>query len=886
MSSFGEVLSKLKGDVKMRRSWIVTVAVCLVVGVMQVKTVSSAEIPTAGEYINSVGMKFVRIEPGSFRMGVGDTPLPHELTNHRGTQFEGDFDEKPNHTVKITRPFYMGIYEVTNFQYELFKSEHKKLRGKDKGLSMDDDEAVINVNWYDAQAFCQWLCDLEGLPYRLPTEAEWEYACRAGTTTQFNTGDSLPKEFRKNAGMVGTPVDVPLYVGKTTPNPWGLYDMHGNVEEWCYDWYGPYKSGPRIDPVGYDEGDFKVLRGGSHGTHIYYLRSANRMGTVPEDKHWLIGFRVVLGEMPKTKPLALPEPPLNQRNVIQRDPAVVAKGPDPDKPYFKGPRKYETVPTWANGPIFAGHNHCPAIVECPNGDLLAIWYTGIGERERNMAIAASRLPWGAKEWQPASPFWDPPDRNDTALSLWFDGKKTIYHFNSMSVSSNWACMAVVMRTSTDSGATWSRPRLILPEHDGLHQVSEGVIRMNNGSIAITHDGGHTLWVSSDEGLTWSNPGGTIRGNHPTVAQLKDGTLIGLGRGSAIDGKMPMSISTDGGKSFSYKATEFLPINGGQRLVLLRLKEGPLFMASFSNPFDAPEASVMVTDSLGNRHRVGELFGAVSLDGGKTWPYKRVISPDGPPITTECTDGGAVTLSGLSSEHRGYMSVCQGLDGVINLISSREHYAFNMKWLMTPPPPPAPPVRVKHEVETFTGPTNFDLDNWFDYKSYTGGFNRKGQYTIDSIMPYGGINRVIGTGSFEATFVFDNISPHPGLRGLDISFGFKDKLCRTWFLGANNKQMCVYFKDVPGEGKVKLPRGEPVKFSKVPKSLKAKFVWNEKTRRCRVFYGFNGSEPTTEMPRSKAGLVLTEPFSESNAAYVLMTEGNLDVEHFEIKPLEP
>jgi len=97
-------------------------------------------------------------------------------------------------------------------------------------------------------------------------------------------------------------------------------------------------------------------------------------------------------------------------------------------------------------------------------------------------------------------------------------------------------------------------------------------------------------------------------------------------------------------------------------------------------------------------------------------------------------------------------------------------------------------------------------------------------------------------------------------------------------------MCVYFKDVPGEGKIKLPRGEPVKFSKVPKSLKAKFVWNEKTRaNVGVFLtGFQTvAEPTTEMPRSKAGLVLTEPFSESNATYVLMTEGSLDVEHFEI-----
>lgn len=872
----------------MRRGWMVIVVVCLVVGVMQVRTVSSAEMPTADEYTNSVGMKLVRIKPGSFKMGVGNTPLPHELTNHRGTQFEGDFDEKPNHTVRITKPFYAGIYEVTNFQYELFNPEHKKLRGKDNGLSTEDDEAVINVNWYEARAFCQWLSDLEGLEYRLPTEAEWEYACRAGTTTHYYTGGILPKEFHKNAGMVGTAVDVPLSVGKTQPNKWGLYDMHGNVEEWCYDWYGPYGKRRQKDPVGYISGDFRVLRGGSHGTHIYYLRSANRMGTVPENKHWLIGFRVVLGEMPKTKPLAPPGPPLNQRNVVPRDPVVVAKGPDPKKPYFEGPRQFVRIAKEANGPVFAGHNHCPAIVECPNGDLLAIWYTGIGERERNMAVAASRLVWGAKEWQPASPFWDPPDRNDTALSLWFDGKKTIYHFNSLSISSNWARMAVVMRTSTDSGATWSKPRLILPDHNVSVQISEPVIRLNDGGIAITHDGGRTLWVSHDEGLTWTNPAGTVSGNHPSVVQLDDGRLFGLGRGGAIDGRMPASISTDGGNTFTYSASEFPPIGGGQRLVLLRLKDkkDALFFASFGSVGGVPATPAMITDSEGNKHQVKELFGAVSFDGGKTWPFKRVISPGGTPITVECTDGGAITLSDLSSEHRGYMSVCQSLDGVIHLISSRQHYAFNLKWLMTAPPPPGPPVRVKHEVETFNGPKDFDLDGWFDYKSYTGGFNGKGQYTIDSIMPYGGINRVIGTGSFEATFVFDNISSHPGLRGLDISFGFKDKLCRTWFLGANDKQMYVYFKDVPGEGKVKHPRREPVKFSKVPKSLKAKFVWNEKSRRCRVFYGFNGDEPTTEMPQSKAGLVLTEPFSESNAAYVLMTEGSLDVEHFEIKPLEP
>ncbi|MHC4755232.1 MAG: formylglycine-generating enzyme family protein, partial [Planctomycetota bacterium] len=371
----------------MRTSVLLTVALLVAVA-----TAGNAEMPTEKEFVNSIGMKFTRIEPGTFTMGVGKTPLPVELTHQRGTQPEGDFDETPNHTVEITKPFYVGIHEVTNYQYELFDSEHKKLRGKDEGLSKEDDEAVINVNWYEAQAYCEWLSDKEGLPYRLPTEAEWEYACRAGTTTPYHTGNTVPDSFRKNATMAVKAKHVPLHVGKISPNFWGIYDMHGNVEEWCNDWYGPYKKDRQVDPVGYVSGDFKVTRGGSHATDVYYLRSANRLGTVPEDKHWLIGFRVVIGEMPKTKPLPLPEVPLNQQNVVQRDRKLISKGPDRDKPYFKGPRQFVKIPKEAErGPLFAGHNHCPAIVECPNGDLLTIWYTGIGERERNMAIAASRL---------------------------------------------------------------------------------------------------------------------------------------------------------------------------------------------------------------------------------------------------------------------------------------------------------------------------------------------------------------------------------------------------------------------------------------------------------------------------------------------------------------
>jgi formylglycine-generating enzyme required for sulfatase activity len=130
-------------------------------------------MPTADEYTNCIGMKLVRIEPGRFKMGFGDNALADGVRTGNEQFPNGDFDEHPTHKVKITRSFYAGIYEVTNKQYELFRPKHKKLRGNP---SPGDNDAVINVNWYDAWAFCQWLSDKDGLPYRLPTEAEWEYA--------------------------------------------------------------------------------------------------------------------------------------------------------------------------------------------------------------------------------------------------------------------------------------------------------------------------------------------------------------------------------------------------------------------------------------------------------------------------------------------------------------------------------------------------------------------------------------------------------------------------------------------------------------------------------------------------------------------------------------
>jgi formylglycine-generating enzyme required for sulfatase activity len=633
-------------------------------------------------------MEFVRIAPGVFSMGYDGTELPKDVTEKAWLAF-GDTDERPVHDVTISQAFYMGVVEVTNEQFEAFEPDHNALRGKLR-FSTDEDEAVVFVSWHDAVAFCEWLAEKEGLPYRLPTEAEWEYACRAGTTTLFSMGDALPPEYLQNPGQswfpdpvraVDSPV-VPLHVGKTAPNAWGLHDMHGNVEEWCLDWYGPYTDGPQTDPVGLADGDFRVARGGSHSTEPYYLRTANRAATLPEDRTWVIGFRVVIGEMPKTVPLPVPSPARWKEDVRDSRPADYGSRMDPEIPYFNGPQEYVKVPDDAMGPIFAHHNHCPALVECPNGDLLAIWYSCVEERGRELCIVASRLRYGQEEWDEAEMFWDAPDRNDHASALWFDGDKTLYHFNGLSVTATWGSLATIMRTSTDNGATWSKARIIVPEHGPRHMPIESVFRTAEGAIllpcdAVTGgDGGSAIHLSYDKGETWTDPGGTIAGIHAGVVQLKDGRLMAFGRGDTINERMPKSISTDMGKTWSVEPSPFPPIGGGQRLVLTRLQEGPLFFASFAT-------EVLFTDTTGAERKGVGLFGALSFDDGETWPVRRLITDDGAGRQVAAMDGNLFLMDGDHAEPRGYMSVCQGADGTIHLISSRQHYQFNLAWLKTP-----------------------------------------------------------------------------------------------------------------------------------------------------------------------------------------------------------
>ncbi len=644
-------------------------------------------IPDDQEYTNSLGMKMVRIEPGSFEMGFEGGELPEDLTGGKPHRRFGDFDETPRHQVRIREPFYISELQITNSQYENFDPSHEVLRGKN-GISAQDKEAVVHVSWHDAVAFCEWLSKKEGIPYRLPTEAEWEYACRAGTESIFYTGDSPPEGSLKE----GPVKDIDLYVGETDPNPWGLYDMHGNVEEWCLDWYGPYVAEAQADPAGRCKGDFKVTRGGSHSTGAYYLRSANRAGTLPDDSSHLIGVRIVAAGMPKGSMLSPPPAVLWQKGVNQSIPSDIGSGPDPNKPFFDGPRKYVIIPEDAQGPLFSRHNHDPALARCANGDLLAIWYTCVREPGRELALAASRFRRGSQTWDQASPFWDAPDRNDHAPALWFDGKKTLYHFNGLSIGEGYKeNLALVMRTSKDNGKTWSKARFVNSDRSKPSQPVPCVIRTRDGTIMFPSDAsnseigrGSVLWMSNDEGHTWSMSGSPIAGIHAGFVELEDGRLMAFGRGNDIDDRMPMSISDDQGETWEYSPSPFPPIASGQRLVLMTLREGPILFCSFTGLRKNP-APMPIKDESGEERLVRGLFAALSLDEGKTWPYRRLVSDDGPGREVEAMDGRTFTMDFGNAEPLGYLAACQTEDGLIHLISSRQHYSFNLQWLKTPPP---------------------------------------------------------------------------------------------------------------------------------------------------------------------------------------------------------
>ena len=250
--------------------------------------------PAVPEIDGPLGMRLALIPPGRFRMGSPST------------ESERSTEEVP-HEVEITRPFYLGRLAVTQAQYERVMGAHPfhcfrtgRGRGAVAGLDTSAFPAEM-VSWQDADEFCRRLSKLDGRPYRLPTEAEWEYACRAGTSTAFYFGDELSVDLANFDGQspYGTAdnrrgLGRTCRVGSYPPNAFGLYDMHGNVFTWCSDWWDNYAGGPAVDPKGPDGGDSRTIRGGGWACAARYCRAANRGRNDPTYHGYQNGVRVAL----------------------------------------------------------------------------------------------------------------------------------------------------------------------------------------------------------------------------------------------------------------------------------------------------------------------------------------------------------------------------------------------------------------------------------------------------------------------------------------------------------------------------------------------------------------------------------------------------------------
>ena len=244
-----------------------------------------------------VEMEFVWIEPGVFQMGSSDTESYLE-TEFARRMLQADLpdqdNEMPLHEVEISRGFWLGKYEVTQGQWESVGRNPSEYKG-------DDRLPVERVSWDDVHAFIGVLNAAAGDSlYRLPTEAEWEYACRAGTTTHWSFGDNASR-LRDYAWHIGEGHFGTKAVGQKLPNGWGLYDMHGNVAEWVQDWLDDYyDSSPRVDldPQGPSSGSRRVLRGGSFSSGGWHGRSAARNAATPHSRGRFIGVRLVRVDPP------------------------------------------------------------------------------------------------------------------------------------------------------------------------------------------------------------------------------------------------------------------------------------------------------------------------------------------------------------------------------------------------------------------------------------------------------------------------------------------------------------------------------------------------------------------------------------------------------------
>jgi formylglycine-generating enzyme required for sulfatase activity len=724
-------------------------------------------------------LNFVKIPKGIFLMGADLDPSYIVADSLKGWRSIFIQDEFPLRKIKITNEFEILKYEVTNAQYEKFDPSHKELRGSFNEISSKDEEPVVYVSWEDANSYAKWLSNNDNeFDYRLPTEAEWEYVCRAGTRTVFNDGVKknvyennpftaeemtklnyqFPYPFTWSNGCRSWVTFLPTnctgvddvypsnseikkvdLIANSKPNSFGVYNMHGGVEEWVQDWYGYYDKNFIEDPQGPERGDFKVVRGGSHNNHIQHTRSANRMASAINDKSYFLGFRLV--RTPKKnsvkKQFSLPFERNWQSNVSSLSYNWTQ---DQSHPYFTTHSLYDLIPKFDNGshygsksqlnqfgfdlqnnkPLLTGplytHNHSPTISWCNNGDILISWFTGESEVGPELTLVASR---GSRTknnkiiWSYPSEFLKAADRNMHSSNIIIDKKGVLHHMASIGIAGRWDKLALGYRRSTDNGKTWSTVKMVLELDHGYTEgcsMQGNMFETSNGELVFIvddkSDGISTtgsMVVSTDGGDNWFRKGHSsitpdsnrIAGLHAAAVEIedidgdgkKDFIAFGRDNGAYYKGKAPKSISVDGGKTWVRQPSVFPSIKGEQRFTLSRLlysssKDGkkPLLFTGFANE------GIEAKNANGKVQNVKGLYVALSFDEGKTWPvnYRKVVSDIMDNKKVEVTVAPWQKVNQVTNNNGigiGYMSVIQTPDGIVHLTDGKIVYDFNVSWIL-------------------------------------------------------------------------------------------------------------------------------------------------------------------------------------------------------------
>lgn len=642
--------------------------------VIAIVAVVTLALPLVAQNSGSIDM--VRIPAGSFIMGADTEPLSSAVVNGFGVMsnrpIQGDSDEVPAHKVTLTHGFQIATHLITVAEFQQFDPTYKPVAAYP--------DYAAGISYRQAVDFCAWLSKKEGKPYRLPTEAEWEYTARASHQTPFFTGDAPPASGQAN--------------------PWGVVIGEG-TPEWVADWYAPYLASPQADPTGPRQGYFRVVRGGGldfrkskpgksyPAMAPYFARSANRASMAPsyESKQGNIGFRVVQAAMPTPNPS--PEKAFFFQTDIKQTPVSLNLGPDPVKPFY---HVHELFPNlngksmpevgWRIG-LARGlgiNYHNSAIQVLANGDLLAAYYnTPNKEDDPDQTVMIMRRRAGAEDWDMPEPWPAFADAACAAPVFWNDhGHLWLF----------WGFPRLIgappfaYTTSNDNGATWAPiqfPHFIAPIGRYVSQPINSIVRAKDGTIYIPTDSTgrdadgngsiSVVWATHDDGKTWYDTGGRTAGRHTTIVMAKNGDILGFGgKNSEIDGHMPLATSSDGGKTWQKSKTSFDELLSGERPSVIRLASGRLFFVADYNPSHQKHI-----------HKDGA-YVALSSDDGKTWKQKRLPSD-------------ILTV--------GYVTATQGPNGVIHIVTSKntvnDEIELNEAWILSDAPAVAEPTSIANIV---------------------------------------------------------------------------------------------------------------------------------------------------------------------------------------------